>query len=231
MQLVGRRPLKSEHVTEMLTCSLQATCNMGDTTNDCKRLPLGEALSFLWGSLGSTLCSCCVGGLIQIQYTPAECPPPVSGSLCASQKPSRKVVALAHCHQLCWCTCFPALALEMLDKVRQQFSLLMRLKPRQLLRHTSHVHFGLPVPLVIPLPMPLPVTWSPCPWLSPDTQEHPRCYKQAFEGVPPPYCPGDVLVVACKLVLHHALQCRKPPHHSHSRLEFIFSQQKLITRG
>lgn len=85
---LGGLPLKSEHVAEMSTCSLQGACSTGDSTNDCKKLcgaALGGALPFLRGSSGSALSSCWVEGLIWIQCMHIEYPPLAIGSPSSSK--------------------------------------------------------------------------------------------------------------------------------------------------
>lgn len=112
----------------MWTCSLQAACSTGDSTNDCKRLleaAFGWSLPFFWGSLGSALSSCCGGGFIWIQCTCVEHSPRAAGSPSSPQKPAGRAAA-----PYCWpCWCSPGLALQMVARLRQQPSLILWWKP------------------------------------------------------------------------------------------------------
>lgn len=107
---LGALPLKCEHVAEMLTCSLQAACSTGDSTNDCKRLletAFGWPLPFFLGSLGSALSSCHAGGFIWVQCTHVEHSPSAISSPSRSQRPAGRAAAPS-----CWsCWCSPVLAL------------------------------------------------------------------------------------------------------------------------
>ena len=172
--------MKSEHIAEMSTCSLQAACSTGDSTNDCKRLldvALGRALPFLWGSLGSALSSCCVGGLIWIQCTCVEHPPPAIGSPGSSQKPAGRVAAPS-----CWS---PVMSVHIFSNAGVgdggQSKATVFTADMMKAQETPPPHCmcppWTPTPLVIPLPTALPTTWSPFPWLCPDARGHPSLCK------------------------------------------------------
>lgn len=166
--------------------------------------------------MGSALSSYCVEGLIQIQCTHVECPPPAIDSPSGHQSPAGRVAAPSH-----WS---PAMSVHTFsnagigDGGQSKATALAApvLKAQKTALPCCMCPPGNPYPTGHPPSHSPAQTSSPFPWLCPDAQGHPRLCKQAPEGTSPPRCPGGArVIVTCQHMERHIFRRQKTPsHHS-----------------